>query len=71
MKHLLCWAALLAILTGCANNDFDYAGTPDRERVREREIRTQNEAGDNLHDIGRQSSPSHPWSGKGNGSTQF
>ena len=73
MKYLLTAMAAI-VLCGC-QSDRQYAGRPGDEsytedETRDRDRRIESRAGDNVHDIGRQSSPSGPQS-FGNGSLNF
>jgi hypothetical protein len=70
MKQLLMAAAAAVCIAGCASDD--YQGRPGEESYVETENdrRVENKASDNLRDIGRQSSPTAPFT-RGNGSMNF
>ena len=71
MKLLLTGASAILLFTGCAA--WDYQGRPghDSGRETEHDRRLENRAGDNLMDVSRQTSPTTPWAGWGNGSRNF
>jgi hypothetical protein len=70
MKYLLMGAVALITLTGCHTNN---AGRPAEDTYMEtgsNNRRLDNKTSDNIRDIGRQSSPSSPFT-QGNGSLNF
>ena len=70
MKHLLIVAASVLVLAGCATND-DHRGAPGNDRYMEgQNDRSTEKASDNIRDIGRQSSPSSPFTSP-NGTGNF
>ena len=67
MKHLLIVAASVLVLAGCATNDGEDMGAPGHETYNDR---SGDSASDNIRDVGRQNSPSSPFT-SGNGSGNF
>jgi hypothetical protein len=68
MKHLIMAAAAALVLVGCQTNQGRPANDTYMESPNDRRI--ENKASDNLRDVGRQSSPTSPFT-QGNGSLNF
>ncbi len=71
MKYLLMGAAAITLLTGC-HSDSNYRGRPAQDSYIEgsNDRAIQNRTTDNMRDVGRQSSPTAPFSSP-NGSQNF
>ena len=73
MKHLLMAAVATLLFTGCYTRP-DHAGSPDDGTYTEvgpNNRNVENKAADNIRDVGRQTSPTGPLGGAGNGSLHF
>ena len=73
MKYLFMAAAATLLLTGCYTRP-DHAGSPDKgtySEVGPNDRTVESKAGDNLRDVGRQTSPTGPLGGAGNGSINY
>lgn len=73
MKYLLMAAAASLLLTGCYTRP-DYAGSPDNGTYTEvgpNDRTIESRANDNIRDVGRQTSPTGPLGGAGNGSLTY
>ncbi len=70
MKHLMIAATAILVLTGCHTNNNQGMPGEDRHTEGPNDRSTENRTSDNIRDVGRQGSPTSPFSA-GNGTGNF
>ena len=73
MKYIFMAAAAALVFTGCYTRP-DHMGRPGEDTYMEigpNDRTTESKSADNIRDVGRQNSPSSPFTGQGNGTLNF